>query len=97
MEFINIPNGRSIVLIAWPDEWGQALWAQRDQGLNHASHSASKYTLHMFTHTQSDPRSNSTAAIIKVPFNLQIEEYILIQSNGISVAENWAVPDYGLK
>ena len=49
------------------------------------------------SHTQSELWSNSTAAIIKVPLNLQIEEYILIQSNGISVTEARAVPDYGLK
>lgn len=36
-------------------------------------------------------------AIIKVPLNLQIEECVLIQSNGISAAEARAGPDYGLK
>ena len=96
VRFINIPNG-SIVSIAWRSGWVQAPAAQGEHGLNHASHNASKYTLHMFAHTQSELWSNSTAAIIKVPLNLQIEGYILIQSNGISVTEARAVPDYGLK
>lgn len=46
---------------------------------------------------QSAKQSNSIAAIIKVPLNLQIKECILIHSNGISATEAALLPDYGLK
>lgn len=57
MELINISNGRSIVLIAWPEA------------------PAAHIERHMFTHTITEKRSRSTAAITKIasqPSNWEI-------------------------